>query len=318
MLKIGGYFELELPKGKELHKNCVRLNSGRNSLEYILRANEYKKIFIPYYTCSVVMEPIIKLNIDYEYYRIDRNFLPMQISVGKNDAILYTNYFGIMSDNIPQLRAKHENIILDNTQAFFAKPLSDVDSFYSCRKYFGVPDGGYVYSRKKLADKFERNKIIDNTSHLLERIENGPESGYKSFIRNDKAFDNKPILKMSRLTEKIMQSIDYDYVYSRRNQNFKYVHSRLSDRNQFTVPISNNICGPLVYPFLYEHNTLRDELIEKKIFIPLYWENVLRQVQIGTREHNLAKYLLPLPIDQRYSIKHMRQMCDMIEQCIDD
>ena len=99
MLKIGGYFELELPKGKELHKNCVRLNSGRNSLEYILRANEYKKIFIPYYTCSVVMEPIIKLNIDYEYYRIDRNFLPMQISVGKNDAILYTNYFGIMSDN---------------------------------------------------------------------------------------------------------------------------------------------------------------------------------------------------------------------------
>lgn len=35
-------------------------------------------------------------------------------------------------------------IILDNTQSFFQKPISGIDTIYSCRKYFGVPDGAYL------------------------------------------------------------------------------------------------------------------------------------------------------------------------------
>ena len=52
---IGGYFELELPLKEEFHKDALRLNSGKNCLEYILRARQYKKVYIPYYTCDVVL-----------------------------------------------------------------------------------------------------------------------------------------------------------------------------------------------------------------------------------------------------------------------
>ena len=71
MQPIGGYFSLEIPQREEYHKDALRLNTGRNCLEYILRAREYKKVYIPYYTCDVVLEPFHKLGIPFEYYHID-------------------------------------------------------------------------------------------------------------------------------------------------------------------------------------------------------------------------------------------------------
>ena len=69
---IGGYFELELPHGQEFHSNAKALNSGRFCFEYLLRCRKYKKVYIPHYTCDSVIEPVIKLGIDYEFYHIDK------------------------------------------------------------------------------------------------------------------------------------------------------------------------------------------------------------------------------------------------------
>ena len=57
MSAIGGYFELELNKQGEYHQDAIRLNTGRNALEYIILANNYKKIYIPYITCAVLLQP---------------------------------------------------------------------------------------------------------------------------------------------------------------------------------------------------------------------------------------------------------------------
>ena len=65
MKAIGGYFELELQKNEEYHKDALSLNTGRNALEYILKANAYKKIYIPYFTCDVLLQPILKLKLKY-------------------------------------------------------------------------------------------------------------------------------------------------------------------------------------------------------------------------------------------------------------
>ena len=63
---IGGYFELELPHGQEFHSKAIALNSGRFCFEYLLKCRKSKKVYIPYYTCDSVIEPVIKLGIDYE------------------------------------------------------------------------------------------------------------------------------------------------------------------------------------------------------------------------------------------------------------
>ncbi len=67
MEAIGGYFSLELPLQEKYHKNAFQLNTGRNCLEYILLVRGYKKVYLPFYTCEAVMEPINKLGISYEF-----------------------------------------------------------------------------------------------------------------------------------------------------------------------------------------------------------------------------------------------------------
>ena len=76
MNAIGGYFELELRKGEHYHKNAIRLNTARNCFEYVLRSRSYDKVYIPYYTCEVMLEPIQKLGIDYEFYHINELLEP--------------------------------------------------------------------------------------------------------------------------------------------------------------------------------------------------------------------------------------------------
>ena len=117
---IGGYFELELNKNEEYHKAAVKLNTGRNAFEYILRAYNYKKVFIPYYTCDVMLEPLKKLNIKYEFYRIDKRFMPNINfeNIKSDEALVYNNYFGICDKNVKEIAGIKRNIIIDNSQAF--------------------------------------------------------------------------------------------------------------------------------------------------------------------------------------------------------
>ena len=70
---IGGYFELELPDyGGFLHDDGVLLNSGRNALEYVLLSlPNVRHLWIPYYTCDAILEPIKKLDIVYSFYRMN-------------------------------------------------------------------------------------------------------------------------------------------------------------------------------------------------------------------------------------------------------
>ncbi|MCB0381623.1 MAG: hypothetical protein KDD24_10225, partial [Flavobacteriales bacterium] len=149
MNSIGGYFELEINDiGSLFHDKALALNSGRNCLEYILENSNYNHIYIPYFTCDVILEPIIKLGITYTFYSINKSFLPLIETIKNNEALLYTNYFGLMSSNIDLLSEKYKNIIVDNSQAFYDRRKNDIPTFYSPRKFFGVSDGGFVYHNK--------------------------------------------------------------------------------------------------------------------------------------------------------------------------
>ena len=169
MEAIGGYFSLELPLREEYHTDAIRLNTGRNCLEYILRVRGYKKVYVPYYTCEAVMEPINKLGIPYEFYHIDVHFeIRDRFTLKEGEALLYTNYFGLKQRYVEELAEKvGSRLIVDNTQAFYAKPLPGIDTFYTCRKFFGVADGAYLYCDAVLDDEIEQDYSYDRMAHLL-------------------------------------------------------------------------------------------------------------------------------------------------------
>lgn len=312
---IGGYFSLELPMLEEYHKDALRLNTGRNCLEYILRARKYGKVYIPYYTCDVVLEPFKKLNIPYEFYHIDIHLeICDRITLKENEALLYTNYFGLKQRYVEQLAEKYGTcLIVDNTQAFYAKPLVGIDTYYTCRKFFGVADGAYLYTDKLLDETLEQDESYDKMAYLMKRIDLSAEQGYADFRKVDDGLDNQPIRKMSRLTQRIMQSVDYKSAAKSRRDNFQYLHEALSKDNNLDLLLVDDAV-PMVYPFLAAVKGLREKLIENKVFVARYWPNVLDWTTKDDIEYLLVYQMQPLPIDQRYVKRDMMNIIDTINK----
>ena len=311
---IGGYFSLELPQREEYHKHAIRLNTGRNCLEYILRVRGYKKVYVPYYTCEAVMEPINKLGIPYEFYHIDVHFeIRDRFTVKEGEALLYTNYFGLKQRYVEQLAERiGSHLIVDNTQAFYAKPIPGIDTFYTCRKFFGVPDGAYLYCDKELDEEIEQDYSYDRVAHLVKRIDLSAEDGFKDFRRVDDGLDNQPVRKMSKLTQRMVQSIDYEAAAQRRRANFLILHKALGKENNLELQLEDDAV-PMVYPFLVPIKGLREKLIENKIFVARYWPNVLDWTINDDIEYLLAFQMQPLPIDQRYGEKEMKYIINKIQ-----
>lgn len=310
---IGGYFSLELPLYEEYHKDAIRLNTGRNCLEYILRARKYDKVYIPYYTCEVILEPFKKLGIPYEFYHVGINLeIKDQFTLNANEGLLYTNYFGLKQRYVEQLVEQiGSRLIVDNTQAFYAMCVDGIDTFYTCRKFFGVPDGAYLYCDVKFDADFEEDFSYERFAYLLKRIDLSAEEGYGDFRKADDGLDNQPIRKMSKLTQRMMLSIDYNIIAKQRRDNFFMLHKALGDVNNLTLPI-DEAAVPMVYPFLTPAKGLREKLIENKIFVARYWPNVLEWTNKDDIDYLLAFQTVYLPVDQRYDKAEMDKIIDFI------
>lgn len=311
---IGGYFELELRKGEHYHKNALRLNTARNCFEYILLARKYEKVYIPYYTCEVMLQPLLRHHIVYEFYHIGRNLEPLEtVDLKPGEAFLYTNYFGLKQSCVERLaKIYHSQLIVDNAQAFFAFRIEGIDTFYSPRKFFGVPDGGYLYTDYLLEQSFPYDKSFDRIKHLFRRIDEGAEAGYADFRQDDDSLDDNPIRRMSKLTERLLESVDYDAVCERRRSNYLYLHNYLGKSNLLSRVELQDGDVPMVYPYLTEDLTLRNCLIKNKIFVATYWPNVLQWCMAENIEYILGDSLIPLPIDQRYDFCDMDKILKII------
>lgn len=105
---------------------------------------------------------------------------------------------------------------------------------------------------------------------------------------------------MSKLTESILCSIDYEVVKQLRIENYISLHKHLKESNKFSFELGNNDV-PMVYPYWINNGIeLKGKLISNKIFVATYWPNVFEWTKEEYLEYKLAKQILPLPIDQRY------------------
>lgn len=308
MSSIGGYFELELNSTSVYHIGALKFNTARNALRFLLQKNPCSKIYLPFYTCEVIIEAVKKTNTPFAFYNINIDLEPdFDLSIVKDDeCFLYTNYFGLKDDFIKKLSSRCSKLIIDNSQSFYSMPLPNIPTFYTARKFFGVADGAYLYADVPV---LEHNKLGESTSYerinsLLKRIDLSAEEGYPDFLSSERIIDNLPIEKMSRLTDKMLGSIDYDRISETRIQNFAYLSNALDGHNKFNVNW-NRSQVPMVYPFLTEAPNLYRKLIDNRIYTATYWSSVLKYVNTQSVEFFLTNHFVFLPVDQRYSIADM-------------
>lgn len=315
---IGGFFQLQISNGKEYYPSLIKLNTTRNALEYILRVKGYTKIYIPYFTCDTILEPMLKLAIPYEFYTLDNQLDPIiDFEIGCDECFLYTNYFGLKQRTVEKLSKSIKNLIVDNSQAFFSKPLDKIDTIYSCRKFFGVTDGAYLQLNSNLRLKIETDISVDRFLHLVKSIDVGNENAYSDFVQNEKKLENNDIKNMSVLTQRILSGINYQVCKKNRKQNFNYLKENLSVINELDVKMPLDSV-PMIYPFLISNDKVKAKLIERKIFVPTYWPNVFKWTDEGMFENHLARHLVPLPVDHRYTIKDMELIVCTLKDVIQE
>lgn len=317
MSAIGGYFEMELPEGDVSKLPAgILVNSGRHALEYIIRSvgKQIRTIWLPYYTCDVILQPIRRAGLNFRFYSIDKKLeIDDNIVLKDDEYIIVNNYFGIKDEYISKLiRIYRKRLIVDNAQAFYCPEELGSNYIYSPRKFFGLPDGGIVFSTSLLEEELPQGLSYDRCSHLLKRIDKDAGYGYDDFKTNSLKLNDEPLSCMSKLTQRLLGTINYDWAKIKRTSNYEMLHSALSSSNLLQLPNRDTFTCPMIYPYCSNDNSLRKKLIDNKIYVATYWPNVFKWCSKETLEYQFAETIIPLPIDQRYDYEDMERIINVI------
>lgn len=316
---IGGYFELELSDtGNQYHCTAIKMKCGRSALHYILTIIKPSLVYIPYYTCDSLVEPFTAGNFNYKFYSINEKLEPRELPVLKRgEYFLYVNYLGIKGATTAVLSEKYKDrLIIDATQAFFMKGDGVSWQFNSCRKFFGVPDGSYLYAPagiKLLQPEMPNENYI--TTHLQKRRGGDFAEGYPYFLENEEMMDAQ-IAGMSELTEQLLLGVDYSMVIKKRLVNYDHLHDHFKGVNGYDAELAYGDI-PMCYPLLPPHMVDRGELYPENIFIPTFWKEVLDRSPANYEvEKDITTRMLPLPIDHRYSTEDMKCLASSLDKIL--
>lgn len=313
---IGGYFEFELPRARTfMYQGALKYQSARAAFLALLRVAKPKRVWMPYYICDAMVAPVRAFGAEICFYSLDQHLgIAEDITLDSADLLLYVNYFGVCSKQVEKVLAQFNplQIVLDFSQAFFVAPKNCLATIYSPRKFFGLPDGGLLFTQMAI----DFPKVIDESSenrikHLFIRLGGAAELGYLDYKLAEETLNVFEPKQMSKLTERIFGAIDFVAARTQRNKNFTILHENLGQRNCLKVDL-DEVDGAMCYPFFSNNDLLKSILLTSRIFIPTYWPDILTKPDIPNFESELVNKIHPLPCDQRYVEDDMDKICGLL------
>lgn len=323
MKEYGGYIELESYSGKEYYPDALAFNSGRAALRFFIRVKGIKKVYLPAFCCSTVWEACEAEGISWAFYSVDEEFRPIfSDSLSADEWFYLVNFYGGFNDEVMQrFMQEYPRLIVDYTHAFFQRPQEGMNVLYSCRKFFGVPDGAYLFLGDGITEDDERQyaELPQDVSYermhfLLGRYEAGASPFYQEYVKNNDLFLTEPVKRMSKLTHNLLRAVDYPFVRERRTRNFAFLHRHLGDKNMLAL---SDVLGAYAYPFWFKGDKcsgqeLRKKMIAQHIYIPMLWPEVGEQEAASPLERKMAESILPIPVDQRYGEEEMEEILEIL------
>ena len=312
MKEIGGYIELDTYHLPMPHEEAIALNCGRNCLAYLFRSKGIKKLKVPYFLCSSVFDVCDREGIEKTYYHIGLDFKPScELKLEDGEWLYLVNFYGQLgNEEIRKYVERFGRVIVDQAHAFFERPLPGVDTLYTCRKWFGVADGAFLYTDKLLSEPLPRDESNGRMNFLLGRYERTAAEFYDAYKANNAFFAAEPVKEMSKLTRNLLHAIDYDAVRRRREENFAFLDEQFGSFNMLRLRNAG-----FMYPLMIKNGaSVRKKLQTEGIYIPLLWPSVLEVTAPPDRKREMAEDILPLPVDQRYGLAEMKYMTKKIKE----
>lgn len=317
--EYGGYLPLELPPEKQFfysnYKNVLMYNTIKAAISVIQKTINVSTVYVPVYLCPNVISELQRCFTNVVFVKLDNNLLP--IIENTEDKLIYlVNYFGIMDNRIRKYIKKNPNSIflLDNAHSFFCKPIlvDNVFNLYSCKKFFGVPDGGCLITKNQIGTQLPMIFANSYSNYLIQSFEQGTNSCYIEKKKVDEQI-NLNYAGISIFSLELLSRIDYRRVIKIRKRNFKLYNKAF--KNNIIKCERNSI--PYLFPLNVNEN-IKKKLIEEKIYVPTLWGQVLDENDTYTFEKKLTENTLFLPVDQRYSSNDIKYIIQKIKALLNE
>jgi len=295
-------------------RDALLMHSGRACLRAILEFLRPSRFLAPFYLCDAAIAPARAMGIPVVFYPIDESLHPVLPTLSDGDLVMVVDYFGLCGRVGLALSRLGDRLVIDQTQALFASIQARNWSFSSVRKWFGVPDGGFLRGpRQPLCPN--AIPLTSMPGHLIERNWGDPDRAYRAYQVAEARFDSE-VTPISTETVALLGGVDTTRVKTARRQNFLRLHSLLAMDNALNFSLTDDAV-PFCYPMLPQHEVHRQTLAGNGIFVPTFWPDCLKRAESAfALEVDLARRLLPLPIDHRYTVQDMEHVADHVLRLI--
>lgn len=337
--EIGSDFEINFglffgKKRNNILRNSILLSSGRDCISYLIKSlelGEKSYVLLPSYLCESVLVPFGKFGVKYGFYKVDGNLrivlndLKRKLEKNKPDLLFVIHYFGVEQPKIGEIKRLCEKnevkLVEDQVQSFLSSyPVAGDYMFNSYRKFLPVPDGAF------LLGNFDRKIGLEkpNKSYVKTRLYAGLLKNFgfmkpfwkKRFVNSEEyLIDLGGLNKMSRISKYLLNRIDFRAIVERRRKNYLYLVNKLRDVGFLYPEISKSVC-PLGCPILVDdRDEVRKILIKNKIYCPVHWKLPSDVDREEFRDSwRVSDSILTIPIDQRYGLKDMKRIVDVLSK----
>lgn len=331
------YFEY----GKE---QCLFI-SGRTALDYVLKDilndcnHDIECAYLPIYCCDSMIDPFYRNHIKVKFYNVKVLDGKLSIDLPKNIQnciLLGMSYFGFknltMDNYYEDIKNKYNTLIVeDTTHRFLSNENYSADIDYaiaSLRKWFPMPSGGIAI---KMNDYFFQKKDFKKGNHYVnDKIEamslkkdylegKVSKNSKEDFLLKYKNFNNTLQINYSNIgidsySRTYITKLNIESVKKKRIENATFLRNglRYIDEVSFLTYESEDV--PLFFPVIVDNPyDLQSFLSSKNIFCPRHWPKPETVKESKMSRNKLYEKELSIICDQRYGIKEMEYIIEVIK-----
>lgn len=343
-MELGSNFGMDLSQIKYQEENVQRYladenvlfyDSGRSAIKALISIIRKGKILLPSYLCKSVVSCFQDFRID--YYLVNEQFeINIESLESKLDktvtAVYIMHYFGVLQKAevlccIKQRQEEFHYIIIEDTTHSFLTKKCTIGDYQVCslRKWFAIPDGGILYSRKPFMPDNNCRQCNPNSAKILEAmllkqmyIENKANTNTlyrRIFAQQEENLDRQEsVYALSEISSVILECTNLNTVIRQRKRNWNYISKNL--RTPYVLPVYRRISDDTV-PFAFlikteNKDSFKNYMAENKIYCAFHWPVETEEQQKILVNLELQEHILSLPIDQRYGQEEMEYMIRVI------
>lgn len=311
--------------------NTTYFDSGRSALRALLTIISVKRVLLPGYICESVRGCFEESEV--LYYDIDTDLRicwdDLLEKAKKGVDVIYLHFFNGYIDNtydfdkLKKLQMEYKFLIVEDTTHSFLTGRNIIGDYCICslRKWFPIPDGGILYSRKTVPSEddmeknqwyFEKRKAMELKSRYLSGEQIDKDQFLSWFIKCENDLDMQSgIYRLSDISKEILEKIDLEEVMDARRKNAMYLNELLTESKIKKVTMSGLGQVPLFYTvFVEKRDDVRKWLIKNRIYCPVHWP-LFDEIGVFPASVYINAHELSIPIDQRYAYDDMKYIADV-------